>query len=427
MRVYGVFECMTTLKHKPAVPKHVQIRDRLRDRILNEWTPGTRLPTEAELFKELGVSSTTVVRALNDLVREGVIHRRRGSGTYVADWRNPPLIPGRPLKIGILWMGSVSARSLDSFNGQISLGALKAWGVNGSTAEFNDDSGERFTRTTLRQAARGLTVECVGNELGGYNRAPALEVVAKAGYDGVMTVGIIEEGFLSNLLDLGIPTVIVDFPTQRLGSRADLVYADPQIGYRAAVDSFVERGLRRIHFVGARIWDPHTKIPDPTHPRGYRFGKRIDPDTFLRLSAYRQALDAHGIDARADWVHYQTEEDTELAGRLAALGNAERPQALLCHDIKNAERLIRSCGELGLQLQAAGASSDSHASPAMHIRLDTKEMGSVSGELLLARIKQPARPFLNVGVRMALMQQDDSVQTLSSDFQRGAKSSNQIG
>jgi DNA-binding LacI/PurR family transcriptional regulator len=404
---------MAMLKHNPAVPKHVQIRNQLRDRILNEWTPGTRLPTESELFKELGVSSTTVVRALNDLVREGVIHRRRGSGTYVADWQNPPLIPGRPLKIGILWMGSVGARNFDSFYGQISMGALKAWGVNDATSEFNDDSGEKFTRTTLRQEARGLTVECVGNEIGGYNRAPALEVVAKAGYDGLMTVSIIEEGFLSNLLDLGIPTVIVDFPTQRLGPRADLVYADPQSGYRAAVDNFVERGLRRIHFVGARIWDPHTKIPDPTHPRGYRFGKRIDPDTFLRLSAYRQALDAHGIEIRPGWEHYQAEEDTELAGQLAALGSEDRPQALLCHDIKNAERLIRSCSELGLQLKAAGASSDSHASHAMHIRLDTKEMGSVAGELLLARIKQPARPFLNVGVRMALMQESDSAQTPS--------------
>lgn len=384
---------------------HCRVREQLRQQIASgQYMPGMRLPPEKELFKQLRASSTTVVRALNELVREGLIVRRRGWGTYVAERENPPLIPGRPLKLGILWWHGVRASGLNDFCGCITHGALNAWGVEGTQPEFDEDRARTYTRATWRQPARGLMVECLGNEMGGYQRAPSLEAVSKAGYDAVISVGIIEEKWLSSLLDLGLPVVIVDFPTQRLGARADLVYADPQVGYRSAVDHFIERGLRRIHFIGTKVWDPNVRIPDATQRDGYRFGKRVDPDTFLRLSAYRQALDAHGIDSPAGWVHFQTnEEDQKMAVQLAALAEADRPQALLCHDIGRAEGLMRACAELGLWVEAAGASPDAHASPALSIRLNVQEMGSVAGELLLARLKKADRPFLNVGVRMVLV------------------------
>jgi DNA-binding LacI/PurR family transcriptional regulator len=42
-----------------------------------------RLPSEKDLAVEYGVSVGTVVRALDDLVRQGVVTRRRGAGTFV--------------------------------------------------------------------------------------------------------------------------------------------------------------------------------------------------------------------------------------------------------------------------------------------------------------------------------------------------------
>ncbi len=47
--------------------------------------PGAQLPNEMELAKAMGVSRTTLRAALNALEQEGLIIRRRGVGTFVAE------------------------------------------------------------------------------------------------------------------------------------------------------------------------------------------------------------------------------------------------------------------------------------------------------------------------------------------------------
>lgn len=47
--------------------------------------PGTALPPEPELARRLGVSRQTVHQALSQLARRGVLTRRRGVGTFVAE------------------------------------------------------------------------------------------------------------------------------------------------------------------------------------------------------------------------------------------------------------------------------------------------------------------------------------------------------
>lgn len=386
------------------LPKYAQVRERLRQKIMTgEYAPGSRLPVEPQLFRALEASSTTVIRALNELTREGLLIRRRRVGTYVTDQTHPPLIPGRALKLGLLWHNSVTARAFDSLCGRVSLAAAKAWGCEGVTPEFQEDRAVSGSRCIWRQPARGLSIECVGNTRGSPTRKPDLDLVANAGFDGVVTVGIVEEDWLEKLISLGIPVVIADFPTQRLGRRADLVFADPQTGYRDAVDAFVSRGMRRIHFVGSRIRDPNTRIEDATKPNGFRFGKRVDPDSFLRMSAFRQAMDAHGLHVPEGWVHFIANDEPEWPERFATMPVDDRPEALVCHDIGMAEVLLRGCARLGLQLEAAGGNDRVHLGRARNIHLDPYAMGAVAADLLVTRLKLPSRPFLNVGVRMELL------------------------
>ncbi len=47
--------------------------------------PGKKLPTLREMVKQLGVSQTTIIRAVEVLEREGVLARRHGSGIYVTE------------------------------------------------------------------------------------------------------------------------------------------------------------------------------------------------------------------------------------------------------------------------------------------------------------------------------------------------------
>ena len=63
---------------------HARIQQEVEGRILSgEWPPGTRIPFEHELTTQYGCSRMTVNKALSELVRKGLIERRRKSGSYV--------------------------------------------------------------------------------------------------------------------------------------------------------------------------------------------------------------------------------------------------------------------------------------------------------------------------------------------------------
>lgn len=47
--------------------------------------PESRFPSESALCREFGISRMTLNRALNDLVAEGILYARRGSGRFVAE------------------------------------------------------------------------------------------------------------------------------------------------------------------------------------------------------------------------------------------------------------------------------------------------------------------------------------------------------
>jgi GntR family transcriptional regulator len=49
-----------------------------------EWRPGEALPSETRLAQRYGVSIGTLRKAIDELVAEGVVVRRQGSGTYIA-------------------------------------------------------------------------------------------------------------------------------------------------------------------------------------------------------------------------------------------------------------------------------------------------------------------------------------------------------
>ncbi len=61
------------------------IANELRRRILSgKYKPGQKLPTEAMMRKEFDVSQTTIRLALAMLVKESLVYRRRGSGSFVS-------------------------------------------------------------------------------------------------------------------------------------------------------------------------------------------------------------------------------------------------------------------------------------------------------------------------------------------------------
>lgn len=89
-------------------PKREALSDWIRDRILAGAFPiGSRLPSENELAKRFQLSRQTVRQAIGTLVRENLLERRQGSGTYVSR----AALDNRPVTLNI----GVITTYLDSY------------------------------------------------------------------------------------------------------------------------------------------------------------------------------------------------------------------------------------------------------------------------------------------------------------------------
>lgn len=89
----------------------------------NAIAPGVRLASAGELARQYDVSPKTADRALNRLVRKGLISRERGRGNFVLDNRDP----AKRFRVGLLW-----------------------WRLDENIPEFNFNPADTFFHTLCR-------------------------------------------------------------------------------------------------------------------------------------------------------------------------------------------------------------------------------------------------------------------------------------
>ena len=80
-------------------PLYEKVKQHILARVKSgEWADGTRLPSEHDLVKALGVSRMTVHRAMRELFDKGLVTRVQGVGTFVSTPRpRSPLIEIRDI------------------------------------------------------------------------------------------------------------------------------------------------------------------------------------------------------------------------------------------------------------------------------------------------------------------------------------------
>lgn len=117
---------LDAVKLDGAGPVYDQIRRAIRDLVVGgAWPPGTSVPPEHALMEQLGTSRMTVHRALVQLAGEGLITRRRRSGTVVA---SPPAshamfdilsIPEEVERLGQLYAHEILSRGTGKVSPEI--------------------------------------------------------------------------------------------------------------------------------------------------------------------------------------------------------------------------------------------------------------------------------------------------------------------
>jgi len=66
-------------------PLYTRIQEYIAEKILSgKLAPDSKIQSERDFSEDLGVSRMTVRRAITELVNEGLLERKHGSGTYVA-------------------------------------------------------------------------------------------------------------------------------------------------------------------------------------------------------------------------------------------------------------------------------------------------------------------------------------------------------
>ncbi len=349
---------------KMASKHHIceRIKQQLRQRIVSgELGPGMRVPSEYELVAQSGAARSQARKALQELERDGLLVRKRGSGSYVAPQVDGSFPINGPIyetvRIVVPEYGSRYVRQiLEGF-----MERMLANGTNVITSyeQFTDPEHEAaFLNLVDRMDVAGMVTWVI-------NDSP---VVRDA---------------LRRLRDRQFPLVLVDRSVTDLD--IDIAASDNEaIGYQLT-QALIERGHEAIGLVTSRSDTAHTIIE--------------------REAGYRRALEEAALPCDERFIirldETQTDHTRDVAGVIA---HAQRPTAYVCINDALAESLETSLRQLGWTTDhgfeiACVADFEPRRGgwlPTEYIRQDGVAIGRNCAELLLARMADASRPAQHI-------------------------------
>ncbi|MEU3215041.1 GntR family transcriptional regulator [Streptomyces sp. NPDC006971] len=350
-------------------PKYQRIKDELRAEVArDEYEAGAPFITQNQLRERFGVSSTTAVRALNDLVAEGLLVRRRGRGTFVAG-------PEERAAAG----ASSAPRS-----GVVAC-VISGQGPYQSEVLRGIESGcsERGLRLFFSDSAVHVTDTGHADHAGSLARQDqALRQAVEDRVDGIILYpvqGVPDLDVLEEIRRLRIPLVLVDryFP----GHAIDAVTADNyDVGYRLT-EHLLADGHERI----ATLW-----------------GETQCTSVHDRMTGHKQALRAHGqpllpqLTALRSYTALPESDRRRLLSDLLAA--PEPPTALLCAHGFAVATAASDLAALGIavpdEIVLAGMDDagpyDLLPLTSFAARLPAREIGGRAVEQLVTRIAERA-------------------------------------
>lgn len=226
-------------------PLYEQAADHLRDAIHSGQFPSNRLPTESALCKQFGVSLITIKRALKELAEQGLIVRRRGSGTFV---KQASSLPGAGARRKTYLFCYVSGSGVESFPGNFANRLMVACQKRGEGVGYDP---------VLVRAREGETpAPLARNKVDGVILAGTCQPEGAIG-ESSRALAENNERYVRGVAEKGYPVVAVS--NYAACPSVHRVLPDYEQGLRDALIDLKERGHRRIGICGGPFDRPPFK------------------------------------------------------------------------------------------------------------------------------------------------------------------------
>ena len=306
--------------------RHRRIEEDIRRKVANSiWSVGDMLPSRRDLAKQYGVSTLTVERAVDSLIREGVLRSDDRRGTFVAGLgTGPAAAPTRPqLTVGMA--GTLFPKRDGAFEAS-DLNVQQI--VRSIEEEFSgDDQGTIFTNRVPDSGPLWTLAETVQRSL-------------RDGVDGLIVIAIGQE---RNEIDAatteversGIPAVFVT-STELCRPIPHVVSDGADAGYQAA-RHLIDQGVGSLAFFGpaSARWIDQRRAG--TMLAGAHMGLEV-PEFGRSPSTRTQPYAPH-----------EAERTAYLAAQ-QALGSEVLPAGVVCANDSIALGLARAAKEAGRTL-----------------------------------------------------------------------------
>ena len=273
------------MEHKQRL-KYIEVKEKLLNgEILNEEA-GKRLPPRSVLIARYGVTRTTIERAISELIGEGYLYSRIGSGTYVSERKN--VETHRDLN-GIMSWGVIIPNILEEIYPGILRGIEDITSMHGINAIVCNSDG-------LEEKQNKYISQLIDSGIKGLIIIPS--------YISTNLISAFQQ-----LADANIPYVFCNRIV--LGVKAPLVSSNSFFGGYVATRHLIETGRKKIAFISVPLYQI----------------------SFERFAGYKSALAEAGIEDCPEYHIFSDEFMGDKVGydstkKLLAMENI--PDAIFC-------------------------------------------------------------------------------------------------
>jgi DNA-binding LacI/PurR family transcriptional regulator len=296
----------------------MQLLNQLRHLILSgQWTPGSRLPSETELQRQLKISRSTIRQALNNIETEGLIERVPGRGTFVAA---PP--PNNHLShfIGYVTVDLLSSNETQYklLSGAESIAKEKGYRILFSNSNQQVDEEGRLLDQLLKDKVGGILIWPA------LNNDPSRRLFQ-----------LIRQG--------SIPIVLLDRTLPSLN--CDCVSSDNYTGGYNAVKHLLDLGHQRIAFLSRPILQLST-IADRL--RGYQ--QALQDASLTPLPPCLVGIVDQELTTPLAISAYSSGVSPEIEQIARYLESSERPTAIFAMNDLMALQALKAASQVGLRV-----------------------------------------------------------------------------